>query len=61
MVLYYMIYDYSCFWVEIIDLFFQLVMCNLVWELELGVNLNIELNNMEVLSDVVDFMIEKLD
>ena len=28
---------------------------------ELGANLNIELNNMEVLSDAVDSMIEKLD
>lgn len=35
-------------------------MCNLVCEFELSFNLNIELNNVEVLSDVVDSMIEKL-
>ena len=39
---------------ETIDSFFQSVMRNLARELELGANLNIELNNMEVLSDAVD-------
>ena len=56
-----MIHDYSRFRVETIDSFFQSVMRNLARELELGANLNIELNNMEVLSDAVDSMIEKLD
>ena len=55
-----MIHDYSRFRVETIDSFFQSVMRNLARELELGANLNIELNNMEVLSDAVDSMIEKL-
>ncbi len=55
-----MIHDYSRFRVETIDSFFQSVMRNLARELELGANLNIELNNME-LSDAVDSMIEKLD
>ena len=59
--LHYMIHDYSRFRVETIDSFFQSVMRNLARELELGANLNIELNNMEVLSDAVDSMIEKLD
>ena len=36
------------------------MMRNLARELELGANLNIELNNMEVLSDAVDSMIKKL-
>ena len=56
----YMIHDYSRFRVETIDSFFQSVMRNLARELELSPNLNIELNNTEVLSDVVDSMIEKL-
>ena len=57
----YMLHDYSRFRVETIDSFFQSVMRNLARELELSPNLNIELNNMEVLSDSVDSMIEKLD
>lgn len=48
------------FRVETIDSFFQSVMRNLARELELSPNLNIELNNIEVLSDAVDSMIEKL-
>ena len=56
-----MIHDYSRFRVETIDSFFQSVMRNLARELELGANLTIELNNMEVLSDAVDSMIEKLN
>lgn len=59
--LHYIIHDYSYFRVETIDSFFQSVMRNLARELELSANLNIELNNMEVLSDAVDSMIEKLD
>ncbi|MDE5677533.1 exodeoxyribonuclease V subunit beta [Phocaeicola sp.] len=59
--LHYMIHDYSRFRVETIDSFFQSVMRNLARELELGANLDIELNNMEVLSEAVDSMIEKLD
>lgn len=59
--LHYMIHDYSRFRVETIDSFFQSVMRNLARELELGANLNIELNNLEVLSEAVDSMIEKLD
>ena len=55
------IHDYSRFRIETIDSFFQSVMRNLSRELELGANLNIELNNTEVLSDAVDSMIEKLD
>ena len=55
------IHDYSRFRIETIDSFFQSVMRNLARELELGANLNIELNNGEVLSDAVDSMIEKLD
>ena len=47
--------------VETIDSFFQSVMRNLARELELGANLTIELNNMEVLSDAVDSMIERLN
>lgn len=56
-----MIHDYSRFRVETIDSFFQTVMRNLARELELGANLTIELNNMEVLSDAVDSMIERLN
>ena len=56
-----MIHDYSRFRVETIDSFFQSVMRNLARELELGANLTIELNNMEVLSDAVDSMIERLN
>ncbi len=56
----YMLHDYSRFRVETIDSFFQSVMRNLARELELSPNLNIELNNIEVLSDAVDSMIEKL-
>ncbi|MGL5273397.1 MAG: UvrD-helicase domain-containing protein, partial [Phocaeicola sp.] len=56
-----MIHDYSRFRIETIDSFFQSVMRNLSRELELGANLTIELNNIEVLSDAVDSMIEKLD
>ena len=56
----YMLHDYSRFRVETIDSFFQSVMRNLARELELSPNLNIELNNVEVLSDAVDSMIEKL-
>lgn len=59
--LHYMIHDYSHFRVETIDSFFQSVMRNLARELELGANLNIELNNLEILSDAVDSMIEKLN
>ena len=59
--LHYIIHDYSRFRIETIDSFFQSVMRNLARELELGTNLNIELNQTEVLSDAVDRMIEKLD
>lgn len=57
----YMLHDYSRFRVETIDSFFQSVMRNLARELELSPNLNIELNNVEVLSDAVDSMIEKME
>lgn len=56
-----MIHDYSRFRVETIDSFFQSVMRNLARELELGANLNIELDNFKALSEAVDSMIEKLD
>lgn len=56
-----MIHDYSRFRVETIDSFFQSVMRNLARELELGANLNIELDNTTALSEAVDSMIEKLD
>ena len=56
-----LIHDYSRFRIETIDSFFQSVMRNLARELELNANLEIELNNVNVLSDAVDAMIEKLD
>lgn len=56
-----MIHDYSHFRVETIDSFFQSVMRNLARELELGANLNIDLDNLNALSEAVDSMIEKLD
>ena len=56
-----MIHDYSRFRVETIDSFFQSVMRNLARELELGANLNIDLDNYNALSEAVDSMIEKLD
>lgn len=56
-----MIHDYSRFRVETIDSFFQSVMRNLARELELGANLNIELDNENALSEAVDSMLEKLD
>lgn len=59
--LHHIIHDYSRFRIETIDSFFQSVMRNLARELELGTNLNVELNQAEVLNDAVDKMIEKLD
>ena len=56
-----LIHDYSRFRVETIDSFFQSVMRNLARELELGANLNIDLDNTNALSEAVDSMIEKLD
>ena len=56
-----MIHDYNHFRVETIDSFFQSVMRNLARELELGANLNIELDNTTALSEAVDSMIEKFD
>lgn len=56
-----MIHDYSRFRVETIDSFFQSVMRNLARELELGSNLNIDLDNISALNEAVDSMIEKLD
>ena len=56
-----MIHDYSRFRVETIDSFFQSVMRNLTRELELGANLNIDLDNSNALSEAVDLMIEKLN
>lgn len=56
-----MIHDYSRFRVETIDSFFQSVMRNLARELELGANQNIDLDNLNALSEAVDSMIEKLD
>ena len=56
----YLLHDYTRFRVETIDSFFQSVMRNLARELELSPNLNIELDNIEVLSDAVDSLIEKL-
>ena len=53
-----MIHDYSRFRVETIDSFFQSVMRNLARELELGANLNIDLDNLNALSEAVDSMIE---
>ena len=57
----YIIHDYGQFRVETIDSFFQSIVRNLAHELELGANLNIELDMTTVLSDAVDVMIEKLD
>lgn len=57
----YMLHDYSRFRVETIDSFFQSVMRNLARELDLSPNLNVELNGVEVISDAVDRMIEKLE
>lgn len=57
----YIIHDYGQFRVETIDSFFQSIVRNLAHELELGANLNIELDMATVLSDAVDVMIEKLD
>ena len=59
--LYYIIHDYSRFRIETIDSFFQSVMRNLARELELGANLNVDLDNLNALSEAVDSMIEKLD
>ena len=56
-----MIHDYSRFRVETIDSFFQSVMRNLARELELGANLNLELDNTGALGEAVDSMIEKLN
>ncbi len=56
-----MIHDYSRFRVETIDSFFQSVLRNLARELELGANLDIELDNAEVLGEAVDALMEKLD
>ena len=56
-----MIHDYNHFRVETIDSFFQSVMRNLARELELGANLNIELDNTTALSEAEDSMIEKHD
>ena len=56
-----MIHDYSRFRVETIDSFFQSVMRNMARELDLGANLNIELDQKSVLDDAVDIMMEKLD
>ena len=56
-----LIHDYSRFRIETIDSFFQSVLRNLARELEIGTNMNIELNYGEVLSNAVDSMIEKLD
>lgn len=55
------IHDYSRFRVETIDSFFQSVMRNLARELELGANLNIDLDSNKALGEAVDSMIEKLD
>ena len=57
----YLIHDYSRFRVETIDSFFQSVMRNLSRELELGANLNIDLDSDRALGEAVDSMIEKLD
>ena len=56
-----LIHDYSRFRVETIDSFFQSVMRNLARELELGANLNLDLDDATALSEAVDSMIEKLD
>ena len=55
------IHDYNRFRIETIDSFFQTVLRNLARELELGANMTVELNNIDVLSDAVNAMIEKLD
>ncbi len=54
------IHDYSHFRVETIDSFSLAVMHNLARELEIGTNLNIELNSDEALSDAVDSVVEHL-
>ena len=56
-----LVHDYSRFRVETIDSFFQSVMRNLARELELGANLDIELDNFKALEEAVETMIEKLD
>ncbi len=54
------IHDYSRFHVETIDTFSVSVMRNLAKELNVGTNMNIELNSDDVLSETVDTMIEGL-
>ncbi len=56
-----LLHDYSRFRVETIDSFFQSVVRNLARELDLGANLEIELDNDRVLNDAVDALIEHLD
>ena len=55
------IHDYSRFRVETIDSFFQGIVREIANELELSVNMKVEIDETEVLSDAVDDIIDNLD
>ena len=54
------IHDYSRFHIETIDSFFQGIVREIANELELSVNMKVELDETEVLSDAIDQIIENL-
>ena len=55
------IHDYSRFRVETIDSFFQGIVREIASELDLSVNMKVEIEAKEVLSDAVDEIIDNLD
>lgn len=54
------IHDYSRFHIETIDSFFQSIVKEIASELELPINMKVELDEAEVLSEAVDNIIENL-
>ncbi|MCO6025098.1 UvrD-helicase domain-containing protein [Prevotella cerevisiae] len=56
-----LLHHYDDFKVETIDAFFQTVLRNLAYELNLTANLKISLNDQEVLDQCIDNLIEQLD
>lgn len=54
------IHDYSRFHVETIDSFFQSILHEIASELDLSVNMRVELDDIQALSDAVDTIIENL-
>jgi len=56
-----MLHDYTNFRISTIDAFFQTVLRNLAYEMDITPNLKVELHDKQVVADATDIIIDQLD